>query len=520
MIRGSSMRRAVAACGVSLAAIGSGSATPPLFLADTPFDPPASNRIYEVDPATGVLTLRADLGPDYSPMLGLAAASGTVLYAIGSDNSGTVCAGEGFACLLLRIELDPFSTVPASVDVIGPVTVGGVQVDELTGLSFRNTAALYAISQETDGLYIVDTATAAATLVGTSNANLYGGDLTFDSQDRLWVWVNPNGGAGTGLYQMDPETAQATRTASDSTNMSGLAAIGHSDQMYGSDPPANRLWDVLPVTGRTGTYEILTLDGSVFDHKRGDLDSPYCEDDSVCEDSNPCTVNRCGPGGCVFLFEDATCDGVDDDCDGLFDEDFVSTPTTCGVGACSGNTGQLLCSGGTLEDTCDPFEGASSTDPCDGIDNDCDGTTDEGFPDFDLDGSADCVDPDDDNDGVLDVEDCAPFDPVKTAGPPAEVRSVVWAGVPREIRWADQGEGVFYDIVSGSISALRADGGVSGATCLADDLAAPQYLDPRADPAPGSGYYYLIRAQKAACGAGTYGFASSGAERIPNSDCP
>jgi len=44
---------------------------------------------------------------------------------------------------------------------------------------------------------------------------------------------------------------------------------------------------------------------------------------------------------------------------------------------------------------------------CDGVDNDCDGTIDEGFTDTDTDGIANCVDTDDDNDGIYDTEETA-----------------------------------------------------------------------------------------------------------------
>ena len=48
---------------------------------------------------------------------------------------------------------------------------------------------------------------------------------------------------------------------------------------------------------------------------------------------------------------------------------------------------------------------------CDGKDNDCDGVVDNDFPDPDEDGKADCVDLDDDGDGTVDEEDCEPWDP-------------------------------------------------------------------------------------------------------------
>jgi hypothetical protein len=69
-----------------------------------------------------------------------------------------------------------------------------------------------------------------------------------------------------------------------------------------------------------------------------------------------------------------TCDGVDNDCDSLTDEDLGVTQ--CGVGACEHDVAN--CIGGVVQ-TCDPFLGATD-DICDGIDNDCNGGTDEGCP--------------------------------------------------------------------------------------------------------------------------------------------
>ena len=118
-----------------------------------------------------------------------------------------------------------------------------------------------------------------------------------------------------------------------------------------------------------------------------------------------CSTN---PNGSEHVYVSESCDGIDNNCDGQVDEYY-------GVGGvCNDNCGE-----GVYE--CNPTNpmmyGICSTssigsaveeEVCDGVDNDCDMSIDEGFPDFDFDFSADCVDTDDDNDGSLDVDDCEP----------------------------------------------------------------------------------------------------------------
>jgi hypothetical protein len=70
------------------------------------------------------------------------------------------------------------------------------------------------------------------------------------------------------------------------------------------------------------------------------------------------------------------CDGIDNDCDGIVDDDPTDVGGACtvGVGACEA-TGTVVCVDG--ESQCDAEAGEPSEEVCDGGDNDCDGDIDE-----------------------------------------------------------------------------------------------------------------------------------------------
>lgn len=165
----------------------------------------------------------------------------------------------------------------------------------------------------------------------------------------------------------------------------------------------------------------------------GDPDENNCDgidndcDGLVDEDFVPAT---CGQGVCqsteqcvngvlipcvpdlTQISSDANCDGIDNDCDGIPDDDFQ--PTTCGIGGCREVTACI--DGVETPAACTPK--TPGPEVCDGADNNCNLLIDEGL-DFDQDGySCDPADPNCDR-----VDDCLAF---TTAAACAGASSCVW----------------------------------------------------------------------------------------------
>jgi hypothetical protein len=91
-----------------------------------------------------------------------------------------------------------------------------------------------------------------------------------------------------------------------------------------------------------------------------------CEHEvTACEDGDP---PECDP---LEGASEEVCDGIDNDCDGDTDEGIDDLQ--CGVGQCEHSL--PACING-IPQVCDPFDGATN-ETCDAIDNDCDGLTDE-----------------------------------------------------------------------------------------------------------------------------------------------
>ncbi|MEO2136806.1 MAG: hypothetical protein ABGY28_05030, partial [bacterium] len=109
-----------------------------------------------------------------------------------------------------------------------------------------------------------------------------------------------------------------------------------------------------------------------FDGYYEECDDGNGENLDAC--NNSCKIPECIPSAS----NDSDCDGIDDDCDGSVDEDFEGQPTSCGIGECAA-TGSTYCENGSVKNSCTVGQSSVDDSTCNGLDDDCDGSTDEDY---------------------------------------------------------------------------------------------------------------------------------------------
>ncbi|MFT5430161.1 MAG: hypothetical protein ACI9OJ_000834 [Myxococcota bacterium] len=128
-------------------------------------------------------------------------------------------------------------------------------------------------------------------------------------------------------------------------------------------------------------------DGSTDEGQLTDVGQPVgepCSGVGVCgagyvECHDGAVVCSSLPGGSNYPAVSEFCNGLDDDCDGLTDEDFTVegafVGAACGSGNCLGGT--VVCAPGGVSAVCDSAHNATDFELCNGLDDDCDGAVDE-----------------------------------------------------------------------------------------------------------------------------------------------
>ena len=217
---------------------------------------------------------------------------------------------------------------------------------------------------------------------------------------------------------------------------------------------------------------------------------------SACSDCNDTDPN-------IRPAHPEVCDGLDNNCAGGVDEAFPALGSACsaGVGACQ-SAGVYVCSADGMAAVCNAVPGPPGAETCDGLDNDCDGTTDE---DGDADGVGICADCDDMNAGVF--------------APPGEALNLRFTSATA-LAWdaptSAGGSGVRYDV----LRAIGPSDFVTSTVCLESDDGTDRLATEAATPAIGSAFFYLARAENdCPSGQGPLGSASNGTPRAGRA-CP
>ncbi len=137
---------------------------------------------------------------------------------------------------------------------------------------------------------------------------------------------------------------------------------------------------------------------------KGNVCDPDDDGDKVADEED------CGPkDATVYPGAEELCDGKDNNCNGIGDEGYPDSDDDSWADCMDDDDDNDGVDDGLDCAPTNPSISPQMPEECDGLDNDCDNTIDEGFADQDGDGIADCVDQDSDGDGLADQTDNCPL---------------------------------------------------------------------------------------------------------------
>ena len=194
----------------------------------------------------------------------------------------------------------------------------------------------------------------------------------------VWLGAAACGGGGGAECALDADCPTG-RYCAVGTCTYDCAVDGQCAQGYRCDPARGRC-----VEGCTRTHGGVEACDGLDNDCDGLSDEDFPRLGTACQNGGcPAGVWACAADGsgerCTGPLpapDDPTCDGRDEDCDGATDEDAPAQPCPLQLGLCLGSS--AACARGTYP-ACDygPDFTADRDDTCDRLDSDCDGATDE-----------------------------------------------------------------------------------------------------------------------------------------------
>ncbi len=329
-------------------------------------------------------------------------------------------------------------------------TIGNADMVEGVRVAGRSAAACYSVPNDTHGTTIDGNTISATSVAGV---HIFRGAADPGTAAGTVISCNDIHQSGVAILADDTGAAAGTPTSIHDNDIHANS-VGANDAAVDALSAAPNWWGA--ESGPSGAGP-----GSGDSVSAGVLFAPFL--------AQPATVDNDGDGlsRCQGDCNEASasihpgaldlCDGIDDNCDGTVDEGFVPQTTTCGVGACQ-RSGATVCAGGGVHDSC--VAGPPAAELCNGVDDDCDGTVDN----------------------------------VTRPGGAANVVAQRIDPVTVALAWSPNPDATSSDVVRGGLGALLAAAGdfaLAGETCH-PAIVSGTYQD--ADlPAAGDGFWYLVR---------------------------